>query len=242
MNKMMLAAALALTVGAYAKANTCGDYTPEYACALWYDVTIKVKTTGAKFKTVKTCDDPDDICYRVTTSKTFKGIYVTCDCDCESFIGASLYLWNTKEKLIYAFNEATEMKMWRIGSPKMKKDEAGTEVEAEWISAGYFAFTAQGFGKGTILSDYEFRVKKISGGLVGVLPGPVCYPKCKDEALAIIWDCGGTPGEEEATVAFGTWNMKLNAAKSKELAVKPVVKLPIGFSGTVEGVDLGDGA
>ena len=228
MNKMMLAATLALTVGAFVKADTCGDYEDNYVagpCALWYDVTIKVKTTGAKSSKVKIpCDDPEILCYRVTTSKTFKGIYAACDCDCESFLGASLYLWNTKEKRIYAFAEPVEwLKLWRIGKPGKN---GATDVEADLTFSGAgISFAAQGFGK---YDASNYRVKSISGSLVGYLPAPVCTKDCDEPVPAIVWDCDMNEDDDDTTVAFGTWNMKYNKAKSNALAKTPVVKLPVG--------------
>ena len=229
MNKMMLAAALALTMGAFAQASTCGDVDePDFGpCALWYDVTIKVKTTAAKSKKVKIeCDDPDVLCFRVTTSKTFKGIYVACDCDCESFQGASLYLWNTKEKLIYAFdNEVTWGKLWRIGKPGNK---GPTDVEADLnFASDSFSASLQGFGK---YDASNWRVQKISGSMVGLLCAPYCTKSCDEPVPAMVWDCDGNDDDDDTTVAFGTWNMKYNKAKSAALARTPVVKLPINFN------------
>jgi len=242
MNKMMIAAALALTMGAVVKADTCGDPDPiePGPCALWYDVAISVKTTGAKSKKVKVeCDDPEKVCYRVTSSKSFKGIYASCGCECDDFKGAVLYLWNTKEKLIYAFGEpVTWSKLWRIGKPS-SKDGAGTDVEADLtFDGGAFSFWAQGFGKFDVSKGH---VQKINGSLVGNLFAPMCAVSCDDDIPALVWDCDGVADDAaENTVAFGTWSMKYNKTKSAKLANSNVVVLPVSFKNFAPGVSGGE--
>ena len=90
MNKLMLAATLALSMSAMAKA-ACGDLPPPVAvnCALVYDFNISLKTTVAKPgkpEVIKSlCGDPEEIeaqCYRVKGSKSLKGFINSCDCWC----------------------------------------------------------------------------------------------------------------------------------------------------------------
>ena len=224
MNKLMTAATLALTLGAYVNAAECGDPEIPVAgpCALWYDVSINVKTTKAVSKKIKVvCDDPYQECFRVQASKGFKGILVSCDCDCEDFMGAQFHLWNAKEKLFYVKGETLAWNpLLRIGKPNNKG--VANVVESGWAVEGAGAsFSAQGFGKWN-----GWRVQNISGNLIGALCPPVCLVSCDDPMEAVVFDCEMNIASSDFTIAYGSWNFKYNAKKSAALAKSQIVVLP----------------
>jgi len=86
MNKYTLAAAVALTMGATVWAADCTD-TPTVICdPAAYDLSVSLKSTVAKGKSVKAavCEDTASgfSCYRVKGSKSLKGYVVLCSCWC----------------------------------------------------------------------------------------------------------------------------------------------------------------
>ena len=112
MNKLTLAATLALAMGGYAMAQ-CGEpqAAPVAKCALFYDVTLNLKTTiakqGSAWVQKDLCGEDteyDAECYRVKGSRTIKGFIYSCDCWCipekqyvdviDEQTGATNKVWN----------------------------------------------------------------------------------------------------------------------------------------------------
>jgi hypothetical protein len=100
MNKLTLAATLALAMGGYAMAQVCGDSpTVTTSCnPLVYNLNVKVKTTIAKAGKVVTlpgpCEDGqkeiDYACFRVKGSRSLTGFIASCDNWCCENIPAQL--------------------------------------------------------------------------------------------------------------------------------------------------------
>jgi len=86
MNKLMLAATMAITMGGYAMAQCGIGTTPTAACnPLVYDFVLNLKTTQAKpGKVVKgACGvEGETACYRVKGSRKLNGFIASCDCWC----------------------------------------------------------------------------------------------------------------------------------------------------------------
>ena len=90
MNKLTLAATLALAMGGYAMAQVCGDLPQAVTTCnpMVYDFTVKVKTTlpkHGKVVEVTPCSDDKEVsyaCFRVKGSRTLKGFIASCDSWC----------------------------------------------------------------------------------------------------------------------------------------------------------------
>ena len=237
MNKLTLAATLALAMGGYAMAaDDCspGVEKAPPGQALVYDLVIKVKTTAAKPGKIKAVKgslcapggdadiDLNALCYRVKTSKTFNGIIYACTNYCEDFVEVSqMDLWNKKEKLIYADgSDVTWNAFWRIGK-NLKI------AELEWVSAegyGWSEMVAQGFGNWD-----KVHLKNANGNILIKFDAPVAYSKSNKpfipgtdneapvcDCVAYPWNCSGGALLEDAdwTVGFGTWKLKYNKKAS----------------------------
>jgi len=207
---MMFAAAMTIVGGAFAD---CGE-TATNNCALVYDVTVSLKTTLPKSGSVTTsvsCSDVTGvICYRVPGTMALKGFYTACACDCDSFLGGTLTLWNPKAKAL-----ATEGLMnWTVFNLIGKTE---TDIEALWSmvdATDGTGLSGAGFGKWDAKAD---RVSSISGDVVGKLLPPECQVSGCPAAVA--FPCSETQEDSIGfTIAYGTWSMKYNATQSKKLA------------------------
>jgi hypothetical protein len=225
MNKLVLAATLALTLGASVNANICtpADAPPPKGGALVYDVSVKIKTTKAMPLSTKVakgtiCTPNDDVpevfCYRDVTSKTLGGFMYACTNTCEGFAeNALLTLWNTKEKAIYAEDELVDWSaFWRIG-----KNAQRAEVAWSADGEGMEGMSAQGFGT---WNRNAGRLTSANGNILFVLNPPAKVSSKKplwvldgEEICACVGDamlCTGAWADADFTVGFGTWRMKFN--------------------------------
>ena len=214
MNKLMIAATLALTMGAQVQASNCSlTPPPPGSCALVYNLAVNVKTTAAKGKVVKAgwsdCELGDDgyVCWRVKANRSFRGFVTYCGCDCGFQDGAVATLWEQKTKSVLFFDEDMPFNtFWRIGNAEAKKS---TAMEVNWVIADF----GQGMGYGTWNVGKD-RMQKANGAFIGWLPSPEFESKKSDiccTASVLICDDDGWAWEDvDATVAWGTWNLSYN--------------------------------
>jgi len=214
MNKLMLAAAVALAMGGYAMAQC---ELPQ-GCVLVYDFNVNLKTTLSKPLKTVVCGMSD--CYRVKTSRKLKGfIYTAGDCDCwcdgDALNDAWLVtLWEKKTKILYAEDgDFTWSAFWRIGKAK-------NELEIEWTFGedGLMLLTGQGFGK----ADGKMA-KNASGSVTGWTGAPLWYKlgkKAEDCTYCPAYPfdfCTKEVVDGAGTIAFGTWKLKYNAKATATL-------------------------
>jgi hypothetical protein len=188
-----------------------GDPEEPGPCAIIYNLSMTLKTTAGKSGKVQTsdCMPAQSVCYRVIASKSLKGILANCNCECEAFTEAQLYLWDSKTGLVYADAESLE---WTLLSLIGKKN---AEVEAAWSLGD--VFVAKGFGRYDTKNN---RVSNISGSVFARLPAPTCSIDCAPGTLAIPYDlCTIAPITNPGdTIAYGTWTLKYNSSASKRYA------------------------
>ena len=239
MNKLMLAATMAITMGGYAMAQ-CGIIVPGPVTTicnpLVYDFTLNLKTTHAKPGKIKTgpCgieNEPE--AYRVKGSRKLQGFIASCDCwcppekdDADKFIPGTfagfndanwtVVLWDKKAKLFYA-DEADEFAwdaFWRIG----KNPCGATDLETSWNLTGEYANL---FGAGWGKVDKNGLVKNMSGNAAGYLHAPMWSKtgKKEDDCFFVyaypysFCECFEYL-DDVPTIAFGNWKMKYNAKAS----------------------------
>ena len=225
MNKLVLAATLALTLGSYVNAQgQCELPTPgpTYG-ALVYDLTINVKTTKAKpGKEIKAgCEITDTPCYRVKASRTFKGLLAYCATDCGGFqADASVWVWEQKSKTVLVDGTAAPFSIfWRIGHTTLGKSK---DMEVQWgFEDADYAFDGQGYGT---WDTSKGLMKKANGNTIGLLAAPVLEtnkPINDDgdcECVGLVYVCAdGWQAEAvdtEHTIAFGSWSLKYNKSAS----------------------------
>jgi len=215
MNKLMLAAAVALAMGGYAMAE-CG--IPQGCGPLVYDLNMNLKTTLSKPLKTVICGLSD--CFRVKTTRKLNGFIYAGDCECWCDDDAlndswAVTLWEKKSKILYAFDDDfTWTAFWRIGKAKNE-----LEVEWEFESPGFVKLTGQGFGK----ADGKIA-KNASGSVTGWTGAPLWYKlgKKADDCVycpAYPYDfCTKEVVDGAGTISFGTWKMKYNAKASNVLA------------------------
>jgi hypothetical protein len=232
MNKLMIAATMALTLGAYVNAQ-CQIDEPDYYCALVYNFVVNVKTTAAKQIVNKAqCDiEGGVVCYRVKANRSFQGFIAYCDCDCGFQEEALVTLWDKKTKTYIVDAAAIPFgAFWRIGNVNLAK---ATDMEIEW-SIDDEEFNAWGMGYGKWKNN---RLNNASGNVVGLLPAPAAeikYPKgyiyqddeCECFAGAYICEGGWDFALPENTIAFGTWNLSFNAKATAAYLATGAVPVP----------------
>jgi len=225
MNKLMIAATLALTMGAYVNAQQGGcEYEPTPKnCALVYNFALNAKTTAAKGKNVKGgfCEYDEFLCWRVKGKQNLKGFVAYCGCDCDGVQSdAIISLWNQKAKTIWFLEDAfTFNTFWRIGGPSLSKS---TLMELEWV-IGEGQLVGQGYGTWNANAG---RLQKANGVFIGYFPAPeFANKKAKEDddcwCVPGVWICDEGWGYDEAveaTIAFGNWNMTYNANASVRFA------------------------
>jgi hypothetical protein len=143
MNKLVLAATVALAMGGYAMAQ-CGDLPPAARVCnpLVYDFNVNLKTTIAKpgkvVKIKNPCgDDPtviDPECFRVKGSRALKGFIASCDCWCApnaaipEFPGVQAEMDDGQGNMIPAVDENGDP-IWVTGQEPRPAVPAGTFIE-----------------------------------------------------------------------------------------------------------------
>ena len=209
MNKLMIAATIALSMGSVAMAQQadCGNFN-------YYDLSMSLKTTAGKQVTLKWKDcfgkHEDNECYRVKGSAKMTGVIIA---DC-CFEDGDVFLWTTKKVelnkikfngILYADDAVALMDTYRIGVPDKNLEAGDTEVNMA-IGGAFVNFWAQGFGS---WDKKNAVMKSADGSIVGLIPAPWC--PCFD---SIAFDCDMNEIAPAFTVAFGTWKAKLNTKKS----------------------------
>lgn len=220
MKKMMtLAALVTITGSAYA---ACTLPTDLY-CAQVYDVKVSLKTTVSKTKV-----DCEEICYRTKGSASLKGYLYACDCTCDGFRQASLYLYDKKNDRDY-YGIPAWLVLNRIG--KKNTDAEGFMVAPLSSSDDILDGVGKGIGSVFYLAgfgkfDDDGYLKNMSGDIVGILPPPICAQDCSVGTYAVAYPACYLAIVGEATqpiylvptVGFGTWSLRYNKHLSEDYA------------------------
>jgi hypothetical protein len=213
MNKLvMMAVALVAAASSYAQC-TPGEDPVVGPCAQVYTVEMTLKTTTAKSGSVETGDactpGSTSVCYRVISSKSYKGYYYNCTCGCDEFVNNTLDVYNKKtdEMLVTAGTIDWDI-LGRIG----KKN---AEVEASGDVDGIIYL--QGFGKYDSKND---RISSISGNVqTWYLAAPACTVDCAPGATAYPGDlCDPSIPLSVGTIGYGSFSIKYNSSASKKYA------------------------
>jgi hypothetical protein len=215
---VVMAAALVAAASSYAQCAPGPDPVEAGPCAQVYTLEISIKTTIAKSGSL-TIDNGDcapagitGVCYRVISSKSYKGYYWNCECGCELFQDNVLDLYNKKTDLPEVITGTID---WDLIQKIGKKN---TEIEAAFGIEGATAeFYLMGFGKFDTKND---RVSSISGNVQAFLIPPYCTVDCAPGTFAPAYDlCAPIliPNMNE-TIGYGSFSMKYDSSKSKKLA------------------------
>lgn len=238
MKKLMIAAAMAATVGAFASDN-CSDPTT-YTCVSVYKVSFSIKTTAPVSKAVKSdCADPTAVCYRKKASAKLAGyLYAgtegtngewglvtdgaSCSdaCTCvEAFADLSQVFWDGKtyvdDQGMMAFDFVD-----RIGGKTSDKSKV-VEAVGTYTSANY-ALRFAGFGS---WDKKNTLVKSVSGNFAGTKTKADCEVEvsCSDPETVEVGTfmiCDESAGQVEYTAAYGTWSIKWDKSAAKKFAKK----------------------
>lgn len=239
MKKLMIAAAMAATVGAFASDN-CSDPTT-YTCVSVYKVTFSVKTTAPIAKKTKvSCSDPEVVCYRKKASAKVAGyLYAGTEgadgawslvtdaeacsdaCECvEAFEGLTPIFWDGK-----TYEEDTGAALaWdfvdRIGGKTTEKSKV-VEAVGTYTSDNY-ALRLAGFGS---WDKKNALVKSLSGNFAGTKTKADCETEvsCSDPVTTEVGTfmiCTDAAGQTELTAAYGTWSLKWDKSAAKKFAKK----------------------
>ena len=219
-----------------AVAKKTGDYTA-------YTKQVKINEKGKRgwcatmtFK-VTPPDDPAK-CYRVATSRTWKGL-VTGDCcgdpinglQWDLFDADGNYIASIDNRLLYRFGaqdlaKSTKIEYFgSINSLNNDQTSGNDPVGAAVVNKPHLAFAGQGTWSANLGKDDNFTyegISAINGNIVGWLPPPDCFACCDNAELAIAFFCDAVTDADEiwrdianqkgkrGTAAFGTWSMKFN--------------------------------
>ena len=219
---MMFAAAMTIVGGAYA---ACGDApeVPELDCALAWDVKISLKSTVPETTKVKTskvpCGDPittGGVCYRKPGKYTWDGLLFSCDCECDSILGAEFWLWNKKAKQFVVAGGELEWAVLNVIGKKQQDAEGYFDFESD-VPAG--KFYAAGFGKWDFGKKSNW-LKNLKGEIVGLGEPPVCLDYDCDEYPAVAYLCSDLSEaiEDLPTVFSGKFAIKFNKSMAKKFS------------------------
>lgn len=221
---MMLAAAMTIVGSAYGQ---CGE-PPVGSCALVYDVQVTLKTTVPIYMSGSTtvCGEAQAAaCWRKPGSASWKGFISACACDCLSFLGGSIYLWDVKNQQTLADGTGTlTWEVFNLIGPKKLDVEGFWSLNDQVTGAEVYG---AGFGK---WDAKNARLTSISGNVVAKLTPPACATG--DCAASVAFPCSIliTQGTESFTIAYGTWSMRYNSAASKKYAASTTLPtLPTWF-------------
>jgi hypothetical protein len=215
---VVMAAALVAAASSYAQCAPGPDPVPVGDCAQVYTISITLKTTVAKAGSL----DIDNgacapggvtgVCYRVISSKTFKGYYWNCECGCAEFANNVLDLYNSKTDLPEVIEDTITWDTLQLIGKKNAELEAAFEIEG--ITADMYLM---GFGK---FDTKNNRISSINGNVQAFLTPPYCTAECTPGSLAPAYDiCSKLlrPGLDE-TIGYGDFSLKYDSSKSKKLA------------------------
>ena len=196
---MLFAAALMVVGGAFAQ---CSDPVVSN-CSLVYDFKASLKTTKGKAYS----GDCADVCYRDTSSKSFKGYIYACECECTNFLyAATLYAVEKKSG-----QEIYGVPYWMFLNAIGKKS---MDAEGLFVISSYYAvFYAAGHGK----FEDNGLLKSMSGNLAGYMEPPYCAEQCSDGEYAVAYPaCSWQESYGVMTPAFGSWSIKYNKSLSSK--------------------------
>jgi len=215
---MMFAAAMTIVGGAYAQ---CSD--PEIIlgnCMMTYNVKMNLRTVSGKAFAGATIKDPcgetEEIagtCIRYPkVGLVLEGYLFLCVCDCEALGEATeceLFLGNKKLRSMLSISEFGFDWIHILGNGKQAEASWGLLTDGDFTDQiGPLALQGTGFGafnkKNQVFTSF-------SGGTTGWLLEPRCLSSCDN---ASYWLCDGLLDEEEPSVIYGTWAMKLNTKLS----------------------------
>ena len=213
---MMFAAAMTIVGGAYAQ---CSDPDPiDSDCMLTYNVKMNLKTVSGKaYKgTVSNpCADdmPVSACIRFPkVGLALDGYLFVCGCDCDD-------LADTEDCFIFLGNKKlqTTLNVDEFGFDFVHILGNGKSAEASWALytdgdfkelIGPLQMIGTGFGTfNPKLNNGVFT--SFSGATVGWIMEPICILS-KDCDVADYYLCDGTLENEDPSILYGTWAMKLN--------------------------------
>ena len=241
MKKLMVAAAAAaMTAGAFA--TVCDD--TGYDSCIAYDMTLKLKTLGAKKMTCKidggVCDDviKEKVYFLDNVTRTFKGYVWSCEYACGGEF--NIVLWDTKytgEALAIGNTDTLDFFSENCFRYTKKANKVAIATDIETDTAQLKIAGINGSFKAVADSDYNF-VKSISGNAAGVIKvvnpeakvvvvkGSLCdddyIEPCDDPEILIVDICecfnsyctDGIPDTDFMVPALGTWKLKYNPSVS----------------------------
>jgi len=207
---VVMAAALVAAAGSYAQCEP-GEPPVDADCAQVYNVSFSLKTTVAKSGSIDIGDEcspaSTSLCYRVISSKSYKGYYWNCECGCETFANNVLDLWETKSKDIVVYNGTIDWEsLVRIGKKNTDIEAAGTIDDSIYF---------MGFGKYDVKNA---RVSSISGNVQAFLVAPSCTVACAPGAISVAYDLCTLDPVSIGTIGYGSFSVKYNSSISKKLA------------------------
>ena len=237
MKKLLLSAATALLAvgGLYAACETPDPVTVNTADV--YDFKATVRTIANKKTTSSSADDCGTIttglcCYRVTASRSFKGVFISCDCESFKPGSAFLYIGTSENKYGYIDDtiEGDATYSWPIlniygacSSSKAKYiqglmnlsfvDSVGVTVvdSVETPITKTYSLQAAGFG-----TQKNAKVYSMSGYITGQVSTTPC--NCTAAFEAAFAPCDLADISTEANAVGGTFTLKYNASLSKYAA------------------------
>lgn len=193
-----------------------------------------VKSAGVWCQTFSYVHTDGAQCYRVATSKSYKG-FMTVVNDCCA--AATANLWDSEGNALNDANGAqltvTKVMLNRFGAQAIAKankvEWMGTiGTAANYGQADVFALAGQGtwakLGKDDQNNDADiFGVSAVSGNIVGAIAGTECEYCCQPNTAATFFQCNGTFVDptgalaNNPTAAFGTFTFKFNKKESANI-------------------------
>ncbi len=208
---VVMAAALVAAASSYAQCEP-GPDPVDADCAQVYNVSMTLKTTAAKSGAIdigtECAPGSTSICYRVISSKSYKGYYWNCSCECDAFEGNILDLFDKKtDEMVVIGETVTWDILGRIGKKNTDIEAYGTIADSIYI---------MGFGKWDAKNG---RVSSISGNVQAELLAPVCVVACAPGGVALPYDlCIPNTQLLVGTIGYGSFSIKYNSSASKKLA------------------------
>jgi len=222
MNKLTLAAAVALTLGATVKAAECNDTPITKPCdPAAYNFDVSLKTTVAKGKSVKAsvCDDTAAgySCYRVKGSKSLKGWVVLCSCWCAPQDGVIVTVTTNG----WISPDGTETNTTQVTDDDIPLTEETTTI----VPGG------GGYGTSTDWVAYlwDKKAKKYyayGDEFTWELAGVFGKKKGEFEGVWTMEASGGDVGGEWAGAGYGEWIRKDQRLKSAHGTIVATLEAP----------------
>jgi len=221
---MMFAATMTIVGGAFAQGG-CTDPEPIEKPVV-YRVTMNLRTVMGKGRTTtvsSACQD-DAVtasCIRFPLYPyPVHGYIVNCEWACDAITSEEVYLWNPKLRSTLLEPTFAWTFLHVLGR------QGGANAEALWDFTGVDSVIDDGAGDNGVvaLRGAGFGVYNYNLGLYtsfrGMAVGTLSFPKClstgENCTVASYWLCTDlTQDDEDPSVMFGTWAMRLDVAASK---------------------------